>query len=98
MVGFTDGERFPMLIRRNDGLPLFAPTEFSITSLRPRNQASETIEHALRAIMLLYIVGGRYGIDVEKRIATGEFFTTAELDMLAREVRQPFKSLAQNTI
>jgi integrase len=90
------GERLPMLVERATGMPLFLPTVYSISQLRARNLATNTIVQSLRAVMLLYVFAQKHGIDVKERFRTGAFLRLNEIDALAQEVRQPFATIAPN--
>lgn len=52
----ADGERLPVLLSREDGIPIFDPTVWSISELRGRQVASNTILQALRSLVFLYLV------------------------------------------
>jgi hypothetical protein len=71
LVVFTSGERLPLLCRRSTGTPLFEPTVYAITELRAQNRASATIQQALRAVMVLYLVLERLKIDLDQRLGEG---------------------------
>lgn len=85
----ANGERLPMIVDRATGLPLFHPTLFVVTQLRSRNRASNTLEQALRAILILLHRTALGGIDLLERFRALRFLTLAEVDALAREVREP---------
>jgi integrase len=97
LVIFEDGERFPMLVDRGSGVPLFYPTIYSITVLRARNLASSTIVHALRAIILFHAFLSKYGINLEDRRGNGTYLALNEIDCLAREVRFPIARLLEGS-
>ena len=42
MLKFENGERFPVLINRNDGMPLFKPTVFTASMVRNKGNAEST--------------------------------------------------------
>ena len=62
------GERLPMLLLRDTGVPLFEPTVWSISELRARNLSSSTLQQALRAVMVLHLALERLGVDLEARL------------------------------
>src|ERR1035437_9090190 len=47
------GERLPLLLHKETGLPSFEATAFALQTLRSRGSASNTIEQALRSIAIL---------------------------------------------
>ena len=63
-VIFESGERFPVLIDRDSGMPLFDPTVYCVSALRARNKATNTIDQALRSIMVLLTFLKRNEIDL----------------------------------
>lgn len=82
-IAMKGGERIPILIKTDDGQPIYFPTIYSTTILRGKCQAFRSIEQALRSIMMLYFWAERENIDIESRIRTGEFLTVVESDSLA---------------
>lgn len=83
------GERFPILLNRETGSPLFEPTVYALTELRARNLAAATIEQALRAVLVLYRFTDSRGIDLAARLAEGRLLQLGEVDELARDCRLP---------
>lgn len=90
LVVFSDGERCPMLIK-DDGIPLFDPTVWSIT--RYRQKSASTVEQALRGAMLIHLFCWRQGIDLAERVRAGTFFEVGELDALVSDASKPFALL-----
>ncbi|SAK98371.1 phage integrase [Caballeronia temeraria] len=83
-VIFRDGERMPMLIDAETGIPMFDPCVFACTHVRPRAASAATIEQVLRGVQfLLHFSRGR-GIDLAERFTSGQFFDLHELDELSR--------------
>jgi integrase len=76
---FSSGERFPVLLTLN-WIPVPLPTRYTVHKLRDSDQL-ETIVGKLRAIRFLYQWSAEYTprIDLEERIRSGEFLTTAHL-------------------
>jgi integrase len=91
IVVFPGGERYPMLVDRMD-IPLFNPTIWSFT--RFRSKSSNTMEQALRSVMLIYFFCFRRGIDLADRIWDGSFFSAVELDALFDEAVTRFADIA----
>ncbi|WP_454730866.1 MULTISPECIES: tyrosine-type recombinase/integrase [Cupriavidus] len=79
----SSGERLPVLIDTRVGAPLFEPTIYSLTQLRGRNLAANTIEQSLRHIMLLLLFLEKEGIDIEARFQEGRIADLAEIESLA---------------
>jgi len=95
-VVFQTGERFPVLIERGVGLPLFVPTVFVLSEVRARNLAAHTIEQVLRAVAIFQLYCDNFGIDVGTRLTDGQLLTLAEIDGLVRYCRQPMAKLHCN--
>ncbi len=79
----ASGERLPLLIRRDDGLPVFLPNVFAISQVRARSRASNTIERCLRAVAFLLSFADQEGIDLQERVESGVLLEPNELDRLA---------------
>ena len=91
-VVFKNGERFPILIERSRGLPLFDPTVFALSEVRGRNRAHNTIEQVLRAVAVFHLYCDSFGIDVTSRLTDGQLLTLAEIDSLVQYCRVPLAS------
>lgn len=79
----ASGERLPILMDTRAGTPLFAPTIYSLTQLRGRNLAANTIEQSLRSIMVLLLFLEQREIDLEARLREGLILDMAEIESLA---------------
>lgn len=90
----ASGERLPVLVDRTVGEPLFEPTVYTVSELRARNQASNSIEAALRAVMILYIFMELRHIDLERRLQEGKVLGLGEVEELVRLCRLPMKELS----
>ena len=56
-VRMASGERIPVLVRVDAGIPLWSPTIFMVTELRPTGLASATFLQATRAVMVAQQAG-----------------------------------------
>lgn len=92
LLKMTSGERFPLLLDR-EGQPLFETTVYTITELRARNHATNTISNALRAIQLFYMFLSIRGIDLSSRLSSGQLLSLGEIEDLARLCRFPLGQL-----
>lgn len=85
IVLFSDGERLPMLIESETGIPDYWGTLFSITQYRAKGQAANTIEQVLRQLMLLNIFLKHHtaeGINLDERIVQGKILHLYEIESL----------------
>lgn len=82
-----NGERFPFMIKHEDGMPMFYPNVYLVALVRNAGRQTATMEAHLRGIKFLYEWGRKVGIDVEKRFQAGDFLTVDEIDNLTNEVR-----------
>ena len=51
-IKLESGERLPLLLSKETGLPLWDPTLFILTTLRATNLAANTLAQAARAVMV----------------------------------------------
>lgn len=86
-VLFASGERFPILVDCDSGVPLGDPTIFSVVELRARNLASATIEQVARALSVFYLFTQTYQINIDERISQGKLLELSEVDALLRFCR-----------
>ena len=89
-VIFESGERFPVLIDRDSGAPLFDPTVYCVSGLRARNKATNTVDQALRSIMLLLTFLKTNQIDLKERILNGVLLNLSEIDQLISISRESY--------
>lgn len=89
-VIFESGERFPVLIDRDSGMPLFDPTVYCVSELRARNKATNTIDQALRSIMVLLTFLKTNQIDLRERFLNGALFNLSEIDELISISRKSY--------
>lgn len=88
------GERLPILLDRDSGMPLFDPTIYALTEVRARNRAANTIQQHLVGIECLLLFCRAADIDLPERIWSGKLLEIGELDGLARAARRPIEALA----
>lgn len=89
------GERFVNLVN-SEGVPLFLPTIWSITSLRGRGRAFNTIHQAVKAVELLYVYLLRKGIDLDQRLKAGNLLNSSELEGLLEILKKPADDIRGN--
>lgn len=92
-IKFESGERYPLLVNREDGMPLFKPTVYSTSMLRNKGNAEATTMSSLRAIMFLYTWGLKHRIDIEERFRKGDFLKLNEIEKLCSEVSYRYNKL-----
>jgi len=94
LVQFESGERFPMLVERASGIPLFEPAIYALTEVRAGNKASRTIDQVVRAILVFMLFLDAYDIDINARLETGRILDLNEVDALVRYCRSPLADLS----
>ena len=87
-IMLESGERFPVIIKETDE-PDFYSTAYSVSILRARNLASNTMENTLRSILILNLFIDSRCINLESRFSSGLIFTIDELNSLIILCRQP---------
>ena len=75
-----------MLLCKESGSPLWHPNLFLVTELRAAGLATNTLEHAARAVMIAHQVFRHLGIDIHDRINDGRLFTLGEVELLTKLV------------
>lgn len=88
LVVLASGERIPVLCDTSTGLPLFAPTLYSLTELRQRGLAAATLEQALRSVLVMQLILNRTGVDLDTRLREGRLLDMPEVDTLAADCRR----------
>lgn len=88
-VVFENGERMPLLINVETGMPDFETCVFVCTELRQKSRSSSTLEQALRSVRLLREFASSRGIDLAERFSTGQFLDLHELDDIVRTTYRP---------
>lgn len=94
IVLLSNGERLPVLLDR--GLPIFEASMYALGEVRGRNRASNTIQQALRAVMVFYIFLDDYKIDLKTRLNQGYLLTLNELEALTAHCRMPLLEMWKN--
>lgn len=84
----SNGERFPVLVHRESGIPDFDATLWVVTSLRSRGVASATIEQALRSVIVLLLVLHSRQINLVERFRQGGYLDPEEIEAIAAAARQ----------
>ena len=92
-VRFTSGERFPVLIDLVRGGPILDTTVYTVSVLRSKNRATNTIEATLRALAIFYLFIEKENIDFESRLRSGVALDFGEIDALLRLCRKSMKEL-----
>lgn len=85
-VQMQSGGRMPLLVEASTGLGLFEPTGYAL-ALRNNGKADNTIEQAMRAVMLLYQILGASGVDLLQRIKVNELLTLGEIEALIEQCK-----------
>lgn len=83
-IRLESGERLPMLLSKETGLPLWDPTLFILTELRATNLATNTLEQAARAVMVALQVFRYLRVDLNERLSQGRLLTLGEIDILSK--------------
>lgn len=94
-IRLESGERLPLLIRKETGLPLLEPMLYALTELRAINRASATIEQAARGVMVLLLFLDEARIDLALRLKSGEFLEVDEIERLVAFCRSPLAELQE---
>lgn len=84
----SDGERLPVLVHGESGVPDFDATLWVVTSLRSRGVASATIEQALRGVIVLLLVLHSRKINLVERFREGRYLDPEEIEAIAAAARQ----------
>ncbi|MDR7114466.1 tyrosine-type recombinase/integrase [Caulobacter sp. BE254] len=87
------GERIPILIDRDAGVPLLLPTIYVITALRSR--AANTIAQHLIGVQVLLLWCHAEGISLDDRINSGTLFRGHEVDGLWDATARPIADLGE---
>jgi integrase len=88
-IKFASGERFPLLIERASGKPLFNPTAFLTTQMRSVSLATSTMAQAARAIMAGLQILEHQGVDFSARLREGRMLELGEITELTEKMYLP---------
>ena len=88
----SSGERLPVILD-SSGQPLFEPTVYSLTEIRGRNRASNTIASALRSISVFFMFLDLRKIPLNERLGSGQILSLGEIEDLVRICRLPIARL-----
>jgi integrase len=92
IILMSSGERLPVIVD-SSGQPLFSPTIYVLTEIRGRNRASQTIEGALRSLLVLLLFLNLRKIPLEHRLDSGQIIDLGEIEELVRICRLQMKRL-----
>lgn len=95
-VNLPGDERFPILRDVLSGLPDYDGNLFAIHELRPRHLAANTIEQALRSVVVLKLALEHLGIDLDERVANGKTLSLGEVDAIAHACQMPLERLDEH--
>jgi integrase len=87
-IKLESGERLPLLVSKETGLPLWDPTLFILTTLRATNLAANTLEQAARAVMVAHQIFSYLGIDLNDRMLKGQLLSLGEIEALVKLAAQ----------
>ena len=99
-VRFSTGERFPMLVESQTGNPDYWITVYSMTQLRAKGLAVNTISQVLRHLILfMFFSKNHYSeeIDLDKRLAEGKLLELHEIESLCDICKLPYKDYTLET-
>jgi integrase len=88
-MAFESGERMPVLVHSQDGMPVFDACVYAATVVRPKSGSSATIDQALRGVQFLLSFADLRGIDIRERFTASQFLESHELDDLVRMAYRP---------
>lgn len=85
IIPMSRGERLPTLL--DNGVPLFDATIYALAEIRGRNLAANTVQQALRAVMVLHIFLDTHGINLQDRLKEGHLLALHEIEALVAHCR-----------
>lgn len=88
----TSGRRLENLLDR-EGQPMSALTVFTLSDVRGRNLAANTIGNVLRGAMACYLLLDARGIDLDGRVTNDELQSLGDMEDPARLCRRPLSRL-----
>ena len=93
---FDNGERFPILLKKADGIPLFLPTVYTIAIQRSSGKSSATLGLNLRSIMHLYTWAYANGIDIEERFSVQDLLGIVDIESLVSAAGLTYDQLCKD--
>lgn len=96
LIRTANGERLPVLIHRAGGLPDFDAVLWTVSSLRNKNAASETITQALRSLVVLYTVLQHTKINLSSRLSAGNLLFPNEIEEISRACRRTVRETVES--
>ncbi len=96
LLVMSAGERLPLLCDET-GHPLTSPLIYALTVLRARGRSAATIRQCMQAIMVLLKTLAQQNIDLDERMAQGQFLQLHEVDLIVREASQRVRSIGGET-
>lgn len=97
-IVMSDGERLPMLLESDTGIPDYWITLYSITQLRSRGLAVKTIEQTLQHLkLLIFFLKNNYSeeINLEKRLQDAKLLSMSEIEILCNICKLHFEDLTK---
>ncbi len=91
------GERYPLIISRASGLPLFSPSVWLIVHRRNSGLAAGTLSNNAHTLASLYGWAEARGIDLDQRFRAGEFLLQWEVTDLTNHLRAEVRTLGRHT-
>lgn len=83
-IKLESGERLPLLLSKETGIPLWDATLFILTTLRATNLAANTLEQAARAVMVAHQIFSYLSIDLNDRMLKGRLLSLGEIEALVK--------------
>ena len=83
-IRLESGERLPLLLSEETGMPVWDVTLFILTELRAKSLATSTIALAARAVMVGLQILRYLNIDLNQRVELGKLLSLSEIDELAK--------------
>lgn len=83
-IKLESGERLPLLLSKETGMPLWDATLFILTTLRATNLAANTLEQAARAVMVAHQIFSYLSIDLNDRMLKGRLLSLGEIEALVK--------------
>lgn len=85
ILSFQHGERFPILMPRDSGVPLLAPNVYLLSGPRMAGNQFGTLRSRAQAIKFLYEWCLKEAIDIEHRFQQKAFLTLSEVERLTAD-------------